>query len=139
MLLQLSHFPPLSPPPPCNPPPTNIPPTPLFMSMGRTYKVFRFSISYTILNLPLSILCLPFMLFTPCTFSPILSPPSPSPLITLQVISIYVILFLFQLFAQFIFVFVVFLRSVVNSCEFFSLYCSQFSSSSFSKSFSYVI
>ena len=31
-------------------------PSPLFMSMGHTYKSFGFSISYTILNLPLSIL-----------------------------------------------------------------------------------
>ena len=42
------------------------------MSVGHTYKFFGFSISYTILNLPLSILYLPFMLLTPCTFSPIL-------------------------------------------------------------------
>ena len=32
------------------------------MSMGRTYTFFGFSISYTILNLPLSILYLAFML-----------------------------------------------------------------------------
>ena len=44
------------------------------MSMGRTYKFFGFSISYTILNLSLSILYLPFILHIPCTF-----PPSPLP------------------------------------------------------------
>ena len=49
------------------------------MSMGHTYKFFSFSISYTILNLPLSILYLPFMLLIPCTDSPIHTPP-PHPL-----------------------------------------------------------
>ena len=39
---------------------------------GRTYKFLGFSISYTILNLPLSIFYLPFMLLICCTFSPIL-------------------------------------------------------------------
>ena len=63
--------------------------SPLFMSMGHTYTFFGFSIPYTIPNLPLSILYLPFMLPIPCTFSPIL------PLITLHVISTSVILFLF--------------------------------------------
>ena len=49
---------------------------PQFISLGRTYKFFGFSISYTILNLPLSILYLPFILLTPCTFSSIfLCPP----------------------------------------------------------------
>ena len=37
-------------------------------SMGHTYKFFDFSISYTILNLTLSILYLPFMLLIPCNF-----------------------------------------------------------------------
>ena len=73
--------------------PSTIIPLPQFMSMGRSYKFFGFSISYTILNLPLSIMCLPIMLLIP---SPYLFPPlSPSPLITLQVISISVVLFLF--------------------------------------------
>ena len=70
-------------------PPPSIPP---FMSMGHTYKFFTFSISYTILNLPLSIFYLPFMLLISHTFSYILPP---SPLIPLHVISISVILFLF--------------------------------------------
>ena len=43
-----------------------------FMPMGRAYKFFGFSISYTILHLPLSIFYLPFMLLIPCTFPPIL-------------------------------------------------------------------
>ena len=34
-------------------------------------------LSYTIQNLPQSILCLPTMLLIPCTFSPILPPPAP--------------------------------------------------------------
>ena len=41
------------------------------MSMGRTYKFFGFSMSYTVLNLPLSVLYLQFVLLFPCTFSPI--------------------------------------------------------------------
>ena len=40
------------------------------MSMGHTYKFFGFSISYTVLNIPLSILYLPIMIFYPYTFSP---------------------------------------------------------------------
>ena len=59
---------------PVPPPPTIIPPT-QFMSMCHTCKFFGFSISHTILNLPLSIFYLPFMLLTPCTFSPILPRP----------------------------------------------------------------
>ena len=35
------------------------------MSVDRTYKFFGFSTSYTVLNLPLSILYLPFMLLLP--------------------------------------------------------------------------
>ena len=57
---------------PCTPPPTHIPPL-QFTSMGHTYKFFGFSISYTILTLPLSIFYLPFMLLIPCTFSPSIS------------------------------------------------------------------
>ena len=97
--------------------PSTIIPPPQFMSMGHTYK-FGFSISYTILNLLLSILYLPLMLLIPCTFSS-----SNSPLTTLHVTSISVNLFLFLLFAQFasFFLFVclfAFLGSVVDSCEF---------------------
>ena len=102
-------------------------PPPQFMSMGRTQKFFGFYISYTILNLPPSIFYLPFMLLIPCTFSSI--HPSHSPMITLHVISISVILFLSQLFAfnkllfqQFVFIF---LGSVLNSCL-LSFYCSYF-------------
>ena len=87
---------------PALPLPPTFPPI-SFMSMGNTYKFLGFSISYTILNLPLSILYLPFMLLIPWTFSPILPLPC-SPLITIQMISISVILFLFQLFAQLVFV-----------------------------------
>ena len=53
-------------------------PLPLVHVHDCTYKVFGFSISYTILNLPLSILCLPIMLLIPCTFSPILPLPLPT-------------------------------------------------------------
>ena len=48
---------------------------PSFMSMGCIYKFFGFYISYTILNLPLSILYLPIMLVIPCTFFPHSPPP----------------------------------------------------------------
>ena len=78
MLLQLSHFLNLYSPPPGIPPPIIIP-SPYFMSMGHTYKFFGFYISHTILNLPLSIFYLPFMILIPCTFSPILSPPTDNP------------------------------------------------------------
>ena len=110
MLLQLSHyFLPLFPLCPAHPLLLAFPP-PQFMSIGHTYKFFGFSISYTILTLPLSILYLPSMILIPCTFSPILPL-----LITLHAISISVILFLFQLVAQFVFVF---LGSVLDSCQF---------------------
>ena len=66
------------------------------MSMGHTYKFFGLYISYTILNLPLSVFYLPFMLPIPCTFCPIpFIPSSSSLLIILHVISISVVLFLF--------------------------------------------
>ena len=99
-------FLPITPLHPAPPLPPAFPP-PQFMSMGRTYKFCAFSISYTVLNLLLSVLCLPIMLLIPYTFFPH-SPSNPFPLITLHVISIFVNLFLFQLFAQFIFVFVFF-------------------------------
>ena len=85
---------------------------PQFMSMGHTYKFFGFSISFNILYLP----CL-FCTYHLCLFPVPFSPFSPSLLITLHVISISVNLFLFQLFAQFVFVFV-FLGPVVDNCEF---------------------
>ena len=69
---------------------------------------------FPIVFLTSSILYLPLMLLIPCTFFSILSFPPPL-LITLHVISISVVLFLFQLFAQFVFVF---LGSVVDSSEF---------------------
>ena len=115
MLLQLSPFTPLYSLPLCTPPPATLISPLQFMSMGRTYKFFDFSISYTILNLHLSNFYLPFMLLIPCTFFPLSPPPTPL-LITLHVISISVTLFLFQLFAQFVFVFV--LGSVVDNHEF---------------------
>ena len=76
----------------CIPPPTHIPPL-SFMSMGHTYKFFGFYISYTILTLLLSIFYLPL-----CYLFSVPFPPSPHPtplLITLHVISISVILFLY--------------------------------------------
>ena len=55
---------------------TRIPPF-QFMSMGCTNKFFGVYISYTILNLPLSMFYLPFMLFILCEFSPSLPLPLP--------------------------------------------------------------
>ena len=106
-------FPPLHSTPSCTLPPSHIPPL-QFMPMGHTYKFFGFYISYTILTLPclFSTYYLCFLFSVP--FPP-LSPPTPL-LITPHVISISVILFLFQLLAQFVCLFV--LGSVVNSCEF---------------------
>ena len=100
MLVHLSHFflpfTPLCPVPSL--PPISLPP--YFMSMGRTYKFFGFSISHTILNLPfckyLSISL--FYAYQLSFLLPVPFPPfflSPSPLRTLHVISISVILFLF--------------------------------------------
>ena len=90
--------------------------SPKFMSMGYTCKFFGFSVSYTILNLPLSILCLLIMLLLLCTFPPSL--PSPSPLNSLFVMSIsdsvpVLVVCLGFFFHSFSF----FLGSVVDSCE----------------------
>ena len=54
-LFQLSPFAPLSWYPPF-PPAT---PTPLFMSMGHTYKYSGYSVSYTVLYIPMAIQYLP--------------------------------------------------------------------------------
>lgn len=48
------------------------------MSIGLACKFYDFSISYTIHNIPLSMLYLPSMLLNPCTFLAILPTPSPS-------------------------------------------------------------
>ena len=78
VLLQLSQF--FSPLYPLHPelPFLKHPPPHQFMSMSHTYKFFGFSISYTILNLPLSILCLPIILVIPCMFFPHFPPSFPS-------------------------------------------------------------
>ena len=99
MLLQLSHFflpfVLLRPAPPSHQhSPTLVLHGHSPMSMGRTNKIFGFSVSHSVLTLPLSILYLPFMLLISCTFSSL-----PSLTDNLHVISISVILFLFQLFA----------------------------------------
>ena len=71
MLLQLSNFPSYTPLCPAPHPTCITLPSPQFMSMGCTYKFFGVSISYTILNLHMSILYMPIMLLIPCTFPPI--------------------------------------------------------------------
>ena len=53
-------------------------PSPYFMSTGHTYNFFDFSVSYTILNLFPSILCLPIMLLILSISSPILPIPLPT-------------------------------------------------------------
>ena len=72
-----SFFLPFIPLGPAPPPTLQHSPTPLIHVHGLYYKFLVFSISYTVLNLPLSSLYLPFMLLIPCTFSPILLPPPP--------------------------------------------------------------
>ena len=74
MLLQLSHFPPSFPSTLCTPSYLHSPPSCPWV----IYMFFGFYISYTILNLPLSILYLPFMLLILCTFSPSLPTQSPT-------------------------------------------------------------
>ena len=92
MLLHLSHFYLLYSPLTCSLLSHLHSQPPYFMSMGVTYKFFGFYISYNILNLPL------FCTYQLCCFFPIPFPPfllSSSPLKTLHVISISLILFLF--------------------------------------------
>ena len=59
MVLQLCQLFPLCPTPPGTPLPSSNPPPPQFTSMGRAYKFFGLTISYTFLNIPLSVLYLP--------------------------------------------------------------------------------
>ena len=72
------NFLPFIPPPPCTPQPSSISWRVLhgLMSMGCTCKFFEFSVSYTIFDLSLSILCLLIMLLLPCTFPPYSSLPA---------------------------------------------------------------
>ena len=87
--------------------------TPQFMSMGFTYKFFGFSISYTILTLPLSILYLPIMLLNPCTFSsiaPVLLPADNPPCGLHFYDSVPILVVCLVCF--------IFLDSVFESCEF---------------------
>ena len=114
MLLQLSNSPALFIPLcPAHPLP---PAFPLFSSCPWVVHISSLASTFPLLFLP-----------SPCLFStyhlcylfsvpfPLSPPPTPL-LITLHVISICVVLFLFQLFAQFAFVLV--LGVVVNNCEF---------------------
>ena len=113
MLLQVSHFfLPFIPVHPSSPLPPAFPPL-VFMSMGHTYKFFGFSIIYTMLNLPLSILYLPFMLLIPCIFPPILPSPINNPPYDLHCCDSVPVLVVCL-----VWLFVCFLGSVVNSCKF---------------------
>ena len=127
MLLQLSHFFSLCPPLPSTPLPSSNP-IPWFMSLGRACKFFGVSISYVILNISLSILYLPIMLFNPCTFSLILRSPLPInnspndlhtydsiPVLVVCLVSLFVICLVLGGYFWF---WGVFLDSVVDSSEF---------------------
>ena len=74
----IPFFSPLYSPLPCTPLPPSFPQLSSCLRVIYIYKFFGFSIYPTILNLPLSILYLPLMLLTPCTFSPILPLPLPT-------------------------------------------------------------
>ena len=76
MLLQVSQFSPFA-LLLLLPLPSSIPP--LVSCPWVMHGFLGFSISYTILNLPLSIFCLPFMLPILCTFSPSLPIPADNP------------------------------------------------------------
>ena len=94
MLLQLFHFsPPLYSPQPFTTTSQQHSPTLVHVRGSCMCKFFGFSISYTILNLPLSIFYYHLCYLFSVPFPP-LSPLTPS-LITLHVMSISVILFLF--------------------------------------------
>ena len=90
-------------------------PPPLFRSMGCTYKLFEFSVSYTILNLSISILCLPIMLLITCTFPPHSSPPLLHCTTSLWCPCLW---FCSCSSCLLSFCFCFFLGSVVDSCEF---------------------
>ena len=115
MLLQLSRFPPLFPCALHTHLPPAFPHLSSLTSMGCTCKSFGFSISYTILNLPLSIFYLPFYAFSSLCPFPILPLPADNlpcdlhfcdSVLVLVVCLVFFFLFLFSL------------RSVVASCEF---------------------
>ena len=125
MLLQLSqYFSSFSPPPPCNLPPQQ-PHALLPPALSSCPWVVHISSLTSLFPIPfLTSLC-PFYAYQLCFLFPELPPPffpSPSPLKTLHVMSISLILFLFQLFASFCFCF--FLGSVVDSLSLLSFYCS---------------
>ena len=102
-----------------SPPPSTLffssilPHLPLFLSMSCTYKFFGFSISYTILNLPLSILDLQVVVLSPCTFPPFSSNPFPAdnPPCDLHIYDSVPVLVVCLVFGFF------FLDSGVDSCE----------------------
>ena len=77
MLLQFSQFSPFIPTLPCSPQPSSLPPHLVHVHGLYMYVSTLTSVSYTILNLFPSILCLPIMFLIPCTFP--FSPPLPLP------------------------------------------------------------
>ena len=120
MLLQFSQFPHYYLPSALHPTTLQHSP-PQFMSMGCTCKYLEFSVSYTIFISPHLFYAYQLCFFFPVPFPHVL--PSPSPLKILDGMSISLILFLFQLFAQFLFSLFFFLsffffRFFVDSCQF---------------------
>ena len=93
MLLQLSHSPPLYSPLPCTPPPTRVPP---FSSCPWVVHISSLASPFPTLFLPSPpVYFLPTIYATYSLYLFPLSSPLTPPLITLHVISISVILFLF--------------------------------------------
>ena len=117
MLLQSSHFFSSCSSSALYTPPSNIPCPPYFVSMGCTCKFFGFSISYTILNHPLSILYLLFMLPYSTHLVP-LFPPSPPLLTDNPSCDLYFCSSVPVLVVCLVCVCVFVLGSVVDSCEF---------------------
>ena len=125
MLLRFSQFSPLYPPLYPHPLPSSIPP-PLSSCPCLVHISSLRSVSYTI-SMPPTLFMPNFILLLPCTFAPLFLP-SPSPLKFLHVKSISLILFLFQLFAQFwfSFFFLFFLVQLLIVVSLLSFHCSQF-------------
>ena len=89
MLLQLSQFFSLCPSLPGTPIPSSNPPI-----CSCPWVVLWLHISYTVLNTPLPILYLPFMLLNPCTFSSVLPLPPPSDLCIYDSVPVLVVCYL---------------------------------------------
>ena len=115
ILLQFSHFSPFIPLCPAHP---LLPALPPLSSCPWVIYISSLASTFPILFLSSPCLFSTYHLFYLFSVPFPHSPSSPCPLVTLHVISISVILFLFQVLAQFVFSFGFVLGSVVDSCEF---------------------